>query len=566
MVDQRMNEEFEQLWLDVVDGTATAEQIDRLNQRLRDDPELRSQLADRLIDDAVLAEELRTKALTSFLSPSSIFPATNPSSSLSSLRLGLPIVFGVLCLISGWMIWQFNHHDAVKQQPLNRHAVSPPPLSSTPTELEHAPTTNDNTLANEATTRVDPVSIIATVVRSRQGTWSVDRVPSNEGKLTTGRYTLTAGSVRLLMTNGIELIVDATAGETEFELVSPRLALLHTGTMVANVHPAEIGFVIQTPTSRVVDVGTQFAVVVDDEGSRVEVLDGAVGVASIKGKMTTNQTLFASSQATNYVSASDSQGTRIAGDSEGFREIHRSLRRPSDEQPKLIAYESFEHPNSDRSRWNQNGWSGPWRYGSFNGAPAQRILATGQVPDLPGWLGIDSTKFLVQPISSIHNRKLADPIDLDRDGTVFLSILMHKRLVMEHPPIDRAGTGLSLYSLSTGNKEQGLGFTIDGNDRFTLWTGNNQYNGGRQGVPDRTYFVVLKISSSKNGFDNVFIRAYQQGDAIDATQPSRWDSSGMPVKLDLQLDVVAMWCGSAVVGLYDELRIGPTWQSVIPIR
>ena len=66
-------------------------------------------------------------------------------------------------------------------------------------------------------------------------------------------------------------------GPCDFELLSARRAVCHRGKVRAHVPPSAIGFTINAPGIDAVDLGTEFALKVDDRGQwQVHVLDGAV--------------------------------------------------------------------------------------------------------------------------------------------------------------------------------------------------------------------------------------------------------------------------------------------------
>lgn len=95
---------------------------------------------------------------------------------------------------------------------------------------------------------------------------------------------LRAGLVHLRLSNGVNLSVE---GPAAFEVHSADHVELTHGRMCADVPPAAIGFAIETPATRVVDLGTSFGVSVSSEhGSRVEVFDGLVELASASASAT----------------------------------------------------------------------------------------------------------------------------------------------------------------------------------------------------------------------------------------------------------------------------------------
>ncbi|MGD9631846.1 MAG: FecR domain-containing protein [Pirellulales bacterium] len=85
--------------------------------------------------------------------------------------------------------------------------------------------------------------------------------------------TLERGQVELTYSTGAKLLL---TGPSEF-LVLPAGGKLRRGELVARVPQAGHGFTIETPHGKVIDLGTEFGVVVDDFGvSQVSVFEGKV--------------------------------------------------------------------------------------------------------------------------------------------------------------------------------------------------------------------------------------------------------------------------------------------------
>jgi hypothetical protein len=86
--------------------------------------------------------------------------------------------------------------------------------------------------------------------------------------------TLTAGVAELQFRSGAVVVLEAPA---ELELISPILGYLRSGRLVARVEDPRAGFTIETPHTRVLDLGTEFGVGVEQGGSTlVQVFDGKV--------------------------------------------------------------------------------------------------------------------------------------------------------------------------------------------------------------------------------------------------------------------------------------------------
>jgi hypothetical protein len=94
-----------------------------------------------------------------------------------------------------------------------------------------------------------------------------DAVPRSE-------LTLREGCAELTLAGGVRLILEAPV---TIDLTDQHRVTLKSGSLVATVPPQAIGFTVITPSSEVIDLGTEFGVAVDEHGgSEVCVLKGEV--------------------------------------------------------------------------------------------------------------------------------------------------------------------------------------------------------------------------------------------------------------------------------------------------
>ncbi|HML74130.1 MAG TPA: FecR family protein [Anaerohalosphaeraceae bacterium] len=103
-------------------------------------------------------------------------------------------------------------------------------------------------------------------------------------------YRLKNGIIEIEFDDGAIVTIEAPA---EFRLDSRNRIFLNSGRLYAKVPIEAIGFIVGTPNSKVVDLGTQFGVNVDDNGtSDVHVFEGKTSLsASRNGKAQNSQIL-----------------------------------------------------------------------------------------------------------------------------------------------------------------------------------------------------------------------------------------------------------------------------------
>lgn len=122
-----------------------------------------------------------------------------------------------------------------------------------------------------------PNLTVATVIKARDCKWAGSTLPTAEGsRVAAGMLELSEGLATLKFDSGAEIVMEAPA---TLEIVDAKACRLVKGTLMADVPPSAIGFVVDTPDAKVVDYGTRFGVSAGEDGKYlVKVLDGLVEV------------------------------------------------------------------------------------------------------------------------------------------------------------------------------------------------------------------------------------------------------------------------------------------------
>ena len=106
--------------------------------------------------------------------------------------------------------------------------------------------------------------------------WSDDDAAYRDGDvLTNGRLRFNAGVAEIDFFCGATLIVE---GPAVLEIESDWSVEVSSGRLRANVPPAARGFIVKAAGSQIVDLGTEFALEVQSENARLEVIDGEVEI------------------------------------------------------------------------------------------------------------------------------------------------------------------------------------------------------------------------------------------------------------------------------------------------
>lgn len=132
----------------------------------------------------------------------------------------------------------------------------------------------------EVEVAANPVqAALATLTASTAAQWKNSR-PLREGtRLSADRYELISGTAEIRFDGGAMVSLQAPA---ILDLRSIGNCLLSRGRLTAVVPRVAHGFTVLTPTARIVDLGTEFGVVVDrTEATHVEVFAGEVLLSSV---------------------------------------------------------------------------------------------------------------------------------------------------------------------------------------------------------------------------------------------------------------------------------------------
>ena len=186
---------------------------------------------------------------------------------VSPVRRGTPFhaVFGVItaaaiviCTLSAALLGYYWR--GASPRPLESSALVAPKAEIEP-ELEFTPGLRTETQA---------VAILTRMVNVR---WDAGEVSLNEGSaLGRGPLRIAFGLIQIEFFSGASVIIE---GPCDLELLSPYKAVCHRGKLRAHVPPHAHGFTIAAPGVDAVDLGTEFAMSIDEQGrGQVHVVEG----------------------------------------------------------------------------------------------------------------------------------------------------------------------------------------------------------------------------------------------------------------------------------------------------
>jgi len=420
-----------------------------------------------------------------------------------------------------------------------------------------------------------PASYVATLSQASDVEWGAATEAYRTGsRVLAGELELRKGVARLAYDGGVELIIE---GPARLRLESGTAATLLSGKVVFRADDASTPFTLSTPTSILVDLGTEYAVEVGPRREEVHVFSGEVQRVAKAAPRETQPQLLAAGEARHYSDASADAGEAAAIEPEKFvRQLPAGEPASGDALAGLLAYEGFEYANEaalrDETAAGGSGFSGAWGGGFaryVNEKQGDRIalnvdesLARAGASAASVGGAFDHTGF------AKYFRRLQTPVRLDSDGVYYFSYLLRR----EGPPLDPLNdVSLQLRQTDELTADQ-QGGTIDRTKRlnFGVDRTNELYMhlervGRRMPLPlsyGETYLLVTKVAASGAHPDQVFLRVYGPQEPVELQEPANWSASGPPIESDLVFDWLEIHINSFTRQTIDEIRLGTTWSSV----
>lgn len=99
-------------------------------------------------------------------------------------------------------------------------------------------------------------------------------IRANEGDtIEAGWMRFHSGTIALVFFSGANVVID---GPAEFQVISPDRAYCANGQVIAEIPPQAIGFQIDVPQTKLIDLGTSFGINVHDKEATIHVIQGEV--------------------------------------------------------------------------------------------------------------------------------------------------------------------------------------------------------------------------------------------------------------------------------------------------
>jgi len=403
---------------------------------------------------------------------------------------------------------------------------------------------------------------VATLGNTADCLWDGDDASLREGsRLLADELRLKKGVAEILFDSGAQWVIE---GPAVLRIDSASAATLIQGKVVLKSDETAEAFLLQTPSSTLIDYGTEYAVSVGPSGEEVHVFDGEVRrepKPASKSAVRTEPEQLTAGNARQYGRLASTAGKPVPLGEERFvRQVPHRTGAPPDPTANLLAYEGFDYQTPAMSASGQSGggigWAQPWVVP--NAAPMSLNTDESLVRQDAEESSIGGS--IDYAGASQIQRQLATPIRLDQDGVYYFSFLFRRSAGSVKPP--------NTFMLMLSNPRQPepqKRLSVGAAQPNHVVFANLEGGGARTALPlgyERTYLLVGKIVAGRKSPDQVFLRVYRPDEPVDRGEPASWSVASRPVQSDLVLDTLTIHVNSESRQAIDEIRLGTTWRSV----
>lgn len=396
---------------------------------------------------------------------------------------------------------------------------------------------------------------VATVLFTDQCEWQQPENVIEGERLEPQRLVLRKGMAIVRFDGGAEMVIQ---GNTELELLSATKAGLLRGDVVVRAENDAAGFVLDTPSASLLDLGTEFAVKVDpSQATELHVTEGEVAYAQH------GVTTVLPAGKSVRLDASQ-QAKMIENSAPRFGQLIRQA-NPQDQPKSIMAYHGFQFDEGSYSPEKISGgkgWAGPWR---TRHDQEMRIVHGQQI--LPWRMNRGTVGMLELPTGQYECRRLmSQPVEMKQRGVTYFSFITHNpsALTEKTSPQQDSLRFTFVSSTDAANSFLSFGYGMDQMPFITAATFGTEHS--LSPIPaGQNLLWIGKIIRRPKGDDEVFFRIYGQMEELDFAEPKTWHVNFHRVKMNAALDVLTISSNSTNPHMVDEIRIGTTWRSIVPI-
>jgi len=421
-----------------------------------------------------------------------------------------------------------------------------------------------------------PQDYIGTLVRGGECHWKPadDRIPLQSSGLTAGDrlipgvVSLESGDALIQFDGGAALVL---SGPATLEIETAGSATLRSGNATIRAPEEAAGFMLRTPTTDMIDLGTEFSVSVEDSGTtELHVTEGDVEWHSTHSSRRLGA-VVSEGNAVRFMRNGSTEAETIPLKGRRFHELVGEIERRK-KVGRLQALEQFDYAmqNSISSQAEANGglgWNSHWYRGwqesdqILDFEPGKNLQGPPLFAKPEGGCLEFPVEQLDQHFREASKRVLADPIDMSVDSVRYISFLLHR----DQQSIGQDNEWFRFMLVAGAERVRRLGFGVLSDRRPIIFNLEGNATSSKRIEDGNTYLFVVKIVTGKKRPDQMFLKCYGPEDTVDLSEPFEWTVSGRMVQHDEVMDEFHLYNGPDRAYWADEIRLGTSWESVTPL-
>ncbi|MEM9016036.1 MAG: hypothetical protein AAGC68_03415 [Verrucomicrobiota bacterium] len=412
---------------------------------------------------------------------------------------------------------------------------------------------------------------IGTLILSDSCIWNSKALVEGQ-RLPEGVIELDSGTAVIRFDGGAEAVLTGPAG---FKLESAISASLVHGEVVIRAVEGAEGFVLGTPSGRLIDLGTEFAVRVDETGeTELHVHEGEVAVDTDSAKP---EEIVEAGAAVRIGAEPDHSLQSVILTAPRFQDL-LARAAPKERRDLMTVYEGFHVDPGVYYPYQLDtgkGWAAPWRkrreeeLNNHHLEAARRMKIAHSQMDITWPIkGGRAGMLKMSPGPEIWIRKMTKPMRMDRWGIYYFSFLVTQPFPSETKETLPQGRGDVRFTFRSSKNyfDESLSLGWDKSQRPRVATSDWKTVRSIREVPSGgTIFCVAKIDTRKRGTDQILFRIYTAEDELDLVEPAEWDVILSGFSHSALYDLIVLTSNSRETRFVDEIRLGPSWRSVTPV-
>jgi hypothetical protein len=398
----------------------------------------------------------------------------------------------------------------------------------------------------------------ASLVDLRDCRWKSPPGMAEDQRLTTGIIELESGIAIIDFDGGARL---ALQGPATLEPLGPKSARLHRGSATVRCDDGLYSFSLLTPTSTILDLGTEFGVAVEPDGtSEVHVLDGEVEIADPVGREHQG-TMFLNTGETVLLTA-DGENQKLNASTKSWV---RDYTTPADREaqslpPEVFARDVFPVDLTGDKRFSLGtGWKGAWWQATKGPKGDHRFVP--QAP-LVKRDGKDGMALLVGGGVEVR-RSLTEAIDPTKARTCYFGFSLHRINPTQRDKSGKLSEAMVLFR-SSKDPTSMLGMALSGRNH---WVVTEPGGWERSEMPARgtgPYFVVAKVEFDPRRGNRVSMAGFEDIAGVPSEEPAQWEfvTRRQLAETTVPFDVIALQARQTAFK-FGEFTLGNSWQAVV---